>query len=79
LIDRQEVQLREDYTLGWAVDFEKEEIIFDVTVQTTGYVGFGLNSMSSMAGADIIIGGVDSEGTPYFEVFFEISKYKISS
>src|SRR5271168_708203 len=67
---RQEKALNraQTYVLGWEVDFEAEEITFDVTAPTRGFVGFGLNYRSDMAGADIIIGGVDNDGKPYFTV-----------
>lgn len=58
------------YELEWLVNWEEKRIIFNVTVQTTGYVGFGLSSSSGnskMRGADIVIGGISaSTGKPYF-------------
>ncbi len=56
------------YVMGWEVDEEKGEIVFDVAVETQGYVGFGLNHKSDMTKADIVIGGVDSQGKAYFGV-----------
>ena len=55
------------YFLSWEVDFNASVIRFDVEAQTTGFVGFGINTIGSMGGADIIIGGVGENG-PYFEV-----------
>jgi hypothetical protein len=63
---RQQLELDPKYIMGWDYDAEKEEIIFDVKVETKGYVGFGLNFKSDMNGADIVIGGVDPTGKPYF-------------
>lgn len=57
------------YELEWLVDWDEKRIIFNVTVQTTGYVGFGLSSSSGnskMKGADIVIGGIKASGEPYF-------------
>jgi len=67
---RQEKSLDRDgkYVMGWDVDTEKGEIIFDVKVETQGYVGFGLNHKADMTKADIVIGGVNSDGKTYFGV-----------
>ncbi|CAL8068076.1 unnamed protein product [Orchesella dallaii] len=54
------------YLLEWEVNFSEQKITFNVTVQTKGYVGFGLSRSGKMSGADIIIGGVDQKGRPYF-------------
>ncbi|CAL8141879.1 unnamed protein product [Orchesella dallaii] len=60
------------YQLEWLVDWEAERIIFNITVQTRGYVGFGLSRRGKMVGSDLVIGGVDSEGTPYFRDYHAI-------
>lgn len=54
------------YNLEWLVDWEREQIIFNVTAATRGYVAFGLSQRPTMTGADIIIGGVNANGRPYF-------------
>ncbi|CAL8072115.1 unnamed protein product [Orchesella dallaii] len=54
------------YELEWLVDWESERVIFNVTVRTTGYIGFGLSSNGRMRGADIVTGGVAANGEPYF-------------
>lgn len=54
------------YRLQWFVDWTQRRVTFNITVATTGYVGFGLARRGKMAGADLIIGGVDQEGKPYF-------------
>lgn len=54
------------YILEWMVDWETKRVIFNVTAETTGYIGFGLSRRGKMTGADIIIGGVGSDGKPYF-------------
>lgn len=54
------------YYLEWVVLWPERRIIFNVTVQTTGYVGFGLSLAGRMDGADIVVGGVRKDGTSYF-------------
>lgn len=54
------------YVLEWMVDWEQERVVFNVTVATRGYVGFGLSRRGKMEGADIVIGGVSDHGIPYF-------------
>jgi len=54
------------YLAEWEVDFDKEEIIFTVNVETTGFVGLGISLNPSMEGADIVIGGVFENKTTYF-------------
>ncbi|CAL8068110.1 unnamed protein product [Orchesella dallaii] len=57
---------RGKYVLEWEVDWKEERIYFNVTVSTNGWVGFGLSKKGTMKGADIVIGGVDKNGKPYF-------------
>lgn len=57
---------RGKYVLEWDVDWTTERVTFNVTVETTGYVGFGLSSNGKMSGADIVIGGVMPSGKWYF-------------
>ncbi|CAL8068080.1 unnamed protein product [Orchesella dallaii] len=54
------------YQLEWEVDFDEKTVIFNVTVQTKGFVGFGLSKKGKMLGADIVIGGIDEDGQAYF-------------
>jgi hypothetical protein len=50
------------YHLFWKYD--EETIIFEVIVQTLGYVGFGISASGGMLNADIVIGWVkDGEAT----------------
>ncbi|XP_050995492.1 DBH-like monooxygenase protein 2 homolog [Labeo rohita] len=51
--------------LRWGFDEIQRTILFEVTVNTTGWVGFGFSPNGGMAGADIVIGGVGPDGT-YF-------------
>lgn len=55
------------YVLDWMADIEHQRVIFNVTAQTNGYVGFGLSRSGKMSGADIVIGGV-ANGKSYFSV-----------
>lgn len=61
------------YQLEWLVDWRSKLITFNVTVQTTGYIGFGLTENGKMTGADIIIGGVN-KGRSYFGDFHAIGQ-----
>lgn len=48
------------------MDWGEHQVHFNVTVETKGYVGFGLTRKGKMSGADIVIGGVLPSGLPYF-------------
>ncbi|CAL8101372.1 unnamed protein product [Orchesella dallaii] len=50
----------------WEINFDQKSITFDVTGETTGYLGFGLSPAGGMQGADIVIGGIANDGTSYF-------------
>ncbi|XP_074653955.1 DBH-like monooxygenase protein 1 isoform X2 [Tubulanus polymorphus] len=58
------------YSLEWRYDQSDEPrkrfLTFKVTVETTGYVGFGLSPTGSMKGSDMVIGWVTKDGTPMF-------------
>lgn len=53
------------YHLKWR--FDRGTITFEIEVETTGYVGFGLSPNGAMALSDIVIGGV-TDGRPYLQV-----------
>ncbi|XP_046877904.1 DBH-like monooxygenase protein 2 homolog [Hypomesus transpacificus] len=53
-------------TLKWGFSNVFQNITFQLSVNTTGWVGFGLSPKGNMIGADIVIGGVESNGT-YFK------------
>ncbi|MPC37085.1 DBH-like monooxygenase protein 1 [Portunus trituberculatus] len=55
------------YVLLWTP--RKEDVVFEVQVGTTGYVGLGFSPTGGMKGADIILGWVDTSG----EVFLHDS------
>ncbi|XP_053098000.1 DBH-like monooxygenase protein 2 homolog [Pangasianodon hypophthalmus] len=48
--------------LRWGFDVVRDTITFEVTVNTTGWVGFGFSPNGGMAGSDIVIGGVGPGG-----------------
>ncbi|KAK2883924.1 hypothetical protein QQF64_016266 [Cirrhinus molitorella] len=51
--------------LKWGFDEIQGTILFELTVNTSGWVGFGFSPKGGMTGADIVIGGVRPEGN-YF-------------
>ncbi|XP_031583371.2 DBH-like monooxygenase protein 2 homolog isoform X1 [Oreochromis aureus] len=51
--------------LKWGFDNPVGDITFQLAVNTTGWVGFGLSPNGDMKGSDIVIGGVGSSGS-YF-------------
>ena len=57
----------------WKADIVAKKITFDVTGETTGYIGFGLSKGGGMKDADIVIGGIHPSGNPYFSVRWFIS------
>jgi len=54
--------------LSWELNAEQTEITFELWAETPGYVGFGISPQGGMAGADIFIAGVYSNGTAYSSV-----------
>lgn len=56
------------FEIAWEIDMEKETISIAIIAETAGYVGFGLSSEGNMIGADMLIAGVQNDGTPYFAV-----------
>ena len=55
------------YILHWTVDRGKKFITFEVSVKTTGWVGFGISPFGGMTKADIAIGWV-RDGKVWFQV-----------
>ncbi|KAJ8410221.1 hypothetical protein AAFF_G00202020 [Aldrovandia affinis] len=53
-------------TLRWGFDRPQNEITFELTIKTRGWLGLGFSPNGGMAGADIIIGGVAPNGSTYF-------------
>jgi dimethyladenosine transferase 1 len=54
------------FIVEWVVDFEEKKVVFEVSAETTGFVGFGVSEGGGMTGADIVIGGIYPNGTSYF-------------
>jgi len=54
--------------LSWELGENQSIITFELWAATVGYVGFGISPNGGMAGADIFIAGVSSDGTPYSSV-----------
>ncbi|XP_026113971.1 DBH-like monooxygenase protein 2 homolog [Carassius auratus] len=48
--------------LKWGFDEIQGTILFELTVDTSGWVGFGFSPKGGMTGADIVIGGVGPGG-----------------
>ncbi|XP_034760459.2 DBH-like monooxygenase protein 2 homolog [Acipenser ruthenus] len=53
-------------SLRWGFDSKQETITFQLACKTSGWVGFGLSPSGEMDGSDIVIGGVNPNGTTYF-------------
>ncbi|XP_042584940.1 DBH-like monooxygenase protein 2 homolog isoform X1 [Cyprinus carpio] len=51
--------------LKWGFDEIKGTILFELTINTNGWVGFGFSPKGGMTGADVVIGGVGPDGS-YF-------------
>ncbi|XP_078511752.1 putative DBH-like monooxygenase protein 2 [Lissotriton helveticus] len=62
--------------LRWDFNKTTEEITFELQVETTGWIGFGLSPGGGMTGADIVIGGVSaaSNQTTYFADYHGIGE-----
>ena len=55
-----EILPNDEYVLFWK--FDEETITFEVHGKTTGWVGFGLSPNGGMAGSDMVIGWIPSDG-----------------
>ncbi|XP_030626622.1 DBH-like monooxygenase protein 2 homolog [Chanos chanos] len=60
-----------DVRLRWGFDKATDIITFELTVNTSGWVGLGFSSNGGMAGSDIVIGGVGSQGTYFTDRYAE--------
>ncbi len=56
------------YNLKWSFDDNKQQITFNVVVETRGWIGFGISQNGGMTGSDLIIGWVDDNGLTHFHV-----------
>ena len=59
------------YELQWSFDVVQQTITFNVLVNTTGWVGFGLSRDGGMIGSDVVTGWVNSTGV-YLQVRMHI-------
>uniref|UniRef100_A0A8C6KP28 DOMON domain-containing protein n=1 Tax=Nothobranchius furzeri TaxID=105023 RepID=A0A8C6KP28_NOTFU len=55
--------------LKWGFDNPQGNITFQLTINTVGWLGFGFSANGGMDDADIVMGGVGSNGN-YFKVTF---------
>ncbi|XP_069987575.1 DBH-like monooxygenase protein 1 homolog [Penaeus vannamei] len=55
------------FHLSWAVDIERQEITLELSVETLGWVGFGVSPNGAMDGADILTGWVDEDGVGHIQ------------
>ncbi|CAF4000838.1 unnamed protein product [Rotaria sordida] len=53
--------------LWWTIDDAEQEIIFELHVKSTGWIGLGLSPAGGMKGADIAVGWVESSGNVYLQ------------
>ncbi|KAG2469800.1 MOXD2 protein, partial [Polypterus senegalus] len=53
-------------SVSWGFDSNGGPITFELTVNTSGWIGFGFSLNGGMAGSDMIIGGIFPNGTQYF-------------
>lgn len=56
------------FVVEWSVNWKDRSILFQVSAETKGWVGFGLSKDGRMINSDAVIGGVDLSGKPYFNV-----------
>lgn len=61
------------YLLSWT--YNETHIVFEVRVQTKGYVGFGLSHNGRMYPSDVVIGWV-RDGRTYFSVSIKAGKIR---
>lgn len=61
------------FLVEWEAYTDTQTIIFELTVATTGYVGFGISPVGGMTGADIVIGGIHPNGSVYFSVRYSLT------
>ncbi|KAF4099806.1 DBH-like monooxygenase protein 2 homolog [Onychostoma macrolepis] len=59
------LDLEHKVRLKWGFDEIQGSILFELTVNTSGWVSFGFSPKGGMTGADIVIGGVGPKGS-YF-------------
>lgn len=63
------VSLDRDVNLKWGFDIHQENITFELTIRTIGWVSLGFSPQGGMYNADIVMGGYGSNES-YFSVRF---------
>ena len=66
------------YSVDWELNTSAQVVIFNVTVETQGYVGIGFSKDGKMYGADIVLWTI-IDGTNYFKVYLESLCIHVSS
>ena len=56
------------YTLYWNFSTVEQTIRFAVSVQTNGWVGFGISPNGGMVNSDVVIGWVNDDGQAFLQV-----------
>ncbi|ODM98355.1 DBH-like monooxygenase protein 2, partial [Orchesella cincta] len=58
------------YIVEWEVNRNTRTVVFNISVETTavGYLVFGLGRREQVAGADVVVGGVGSDGQSFLVV-----------
>lgn len=68
------VSLDSKVSLKWGFNDSQGNITFQLTIGTTGWVGFGLGIHDDMVDADIVMGGLGPSGS-YFGVSFHSEQH----
>ncbi|CAL8081547.1 unnamed protein product [Orchesella dallaii] len=63
--DKQFMDSKRRYFVEWTVDWAQKELIFNISVATSGWVGFGFSKDGTMKNGDMMIAGVSPDGKPY--------------
>jgi hypothetical protein len=68
-----------NFIATWTMDNKAHLLTFTLDVKTTGWIAFGISNNDSMEGADLVVGGVWTNGSVYFTVrkkfgFREVSR-----
>ncbi len=71
------LDLEHKVRLKWGFDEIQGTVLFELTVNTSGWVSFGFSPKGGMTGADIVIGGVGPKGS-YFTVKTETDNWSLA-
>lgn len=67
--------LDDNYKIFWNTTTDNNEIIFELHVQTLGFVGIGFSHgdiAKSNSMIDLVIGWITNDGIPHLQVIFQI-------